>query len=103
VIFTRRPVSVSPEQLAALTGEYDLPFEGLILTIAHKSDGRLFAQVTGQSETELIVYRVTENSAEFTLKDQPNASLEFVQESEGTLVLMKQFGVVYRAPRVSQN
>jgi uncharacterized protein DUF3471 len=77
VIFTRRPVSLSPEQMAALTGEYDLPFEGLMLTILHKSDGKLFAQITGQTEIELIPYRMTADSSEFNFKDQPNVSVAF--------------------------
>lgn len=100
VVFTRKPVVLSAVLAEALAGIYDMPFEGLMLTIRHKGDGKLFAQTTGQSEAELIPYQVVDGGAEFSFKEQANVSLKFVQEAGAWVAMLKQFGAVYRAPRV---
>jgi hypothetical protein len=101
VLFTRKPVALSTETLESLAGVYALPFEGMLLTIKHKPDGKLFAQVTGQAEVELVPYRADTNSTEFNLEDQPNVTLAFVREDGQLIAVLNQVGLVYRAPRVA--
>jgi CubicO group peptidase (beta-lactamase class C family) len=98
--FSRQPVSITPETTATLLAVYDLPFDGMVLTILQKGDGKLYAQVTGQSDVELIPYRAQSEHIEYTLKDQPNVALSFQREEGAWVALLKQFGVVFRAPRL---
>jgi CubicO group peptidase (beta-lactamase class C family) len=100
IVFTRKPVVLGGDLLQSLAGVYDFPLDGVYLTVTHKPDGKLFAQLTGQPEIELIPYQATDGGAEFNLKDQPNTRLEFAREDGKLVAVIKQFGGVYRAPRV---
>lgn len=101
VVYTRKPVTIDQATMESLEGVYDMPFEGMELTIAAKPDGKLFAQMTGQTEIELVPLEAGDGKYEFTLKGVPNASIVF-EDDEGTaLALLKQAGSVYRAPKLS--
>jgi CubicO group peptidase (beta-lactamase class C family) len=103
VMFKRKPVTLNADVLNALAGEYDMPFEGMTLSIKIKADGKPFGQMTGQSEFELLPYRVSGNdTVEFMVKGISNLSLVFSSENDQYIALIKQFNNVYRAPRIVQ-
>lgn len=102
VSFKRKPVEVSAEDLAAAAGVYDMPFDGVVLMVALKAEGKLFVAMTGQSETELIPYKASDGSIEFNLKGAASASIEFTDKAADGyhLATIKQFGAVFKAPRL---
>jgi hypothetical protein len=104
LIFKRKALGISLEAAQQLVGEYALPFEGMIITISKKADGRLFSQLTGQSEAELIPYRKAGDDLEFALKDQANITIAFTHGNQAdgtyTVALIKQVGAVFKATRL---
>ncbi|MBN2471327.1 MAG: serine hydrolase [Anaerolineae bacterium] len=100
VVFTRKPLAVDTDELAALAGVYDMPFEGMDLTITVKQ-GRAYSALTGQAEAELVPYRLTETSVEFQLKKDDRVRVELVKDAQGGYhaAILKEPGMVFNAPR----
>ncbi len=100
VTFTRKALVVPEAELAALAGVYDMPYEGLALTVTVKQ-GRAYCSMTGETETELAPYRVSATGVEFQFKADPKTRLELLRNAEGVyhLAVLKEMGMVYHAPR----
>jgi CubicO group peptidase (beta-lactamase class C family) len=97
IVFTRLPEKKMSERsfLEKLCGQYEL--QGQLLTVQIKGENTLVVVVPGQPEMELVPYKGTE----FTIKNAPNVSLEFIQDASGavTEAKLKQGGAVMSAPR----
>lgn len=100
VIFTRKPLEIDEAELGAIAGVYDMPFEGMDVTITVKQ-GRIYSHATGQVEAELVPYRRQETSIEFLLKEDTKVRFEMVKNEQGVyhLMILKQPGAVFNAPR----
>ncbi len=100
-LFKRKPVVIGDDALAALAGRYDLPIEGLELTVVLRNN-RLFMMITGQAGEELLPYRVSDSEVEFLVKSAPGVRLEFQKDAQGVynIAILKQPGQVFKAARV---
>ncbi|HEX3051538.1 MAG TPA: serine hydrolase, partial [Aggregatilineaceae bacterium] len=101
LLFKRKPMPIEPDVLAALVDFYDFPIEGVELAILLKKD-KLFMAVTGQSDTELMPSKWTTAGIEFQVKDETGTRVEFQKDEQGhyTLLVLKQPGMVFNAPRI---
>jgi hypothetical protein len=101
IVFKRKPIVIDRDTLAALVGCYDLPIEGLELTVALKKDS-LYMLITGQTEQELLPRRVSDSEIEFQVKGEIGIRLEFQKDAQGVyyIVVLKQLGQVFKATRI---
>lgn len=76
VVFTRKPVSLSPETLAKLAGTYETP-TGLKFQVVVKENGALFLAVPGAVDQELIPYK----GLQFRIKQFADVVWEFILEN----------------------
>lgn len=89
VIFTRKHPDLSDDIVSALVGVYDLPIDGMVITItAH--EGKIFAAQTGNPPKELTPYKL--NSEVIGFK-QERDRLDFVREDDSitSMVLKTQY------------
>jgi CubicO group peptidase (beta-lactamase class C family) len=101
-LFKRKPIVIGDNVLAALTGRYDLPIEGMELAVTARNN-RLFMTITGQAGEELLPYRMSDSEVEFLVKAAPGVRLGFRKDVEGVYgtAILKQPGQVFEAPRLS--
>lgn len=95
VTFKRKPVVFTAEALAAVVGVYDAPLEGLALTLMLKADGKLYAQLTGQPQAELIPYQRHGEALEFMHGKAANVMVEVTPQE----AIIKQPGMTLKCPR----
>ncbi|OGD38410.1 MAG: hypothetical protein A2V45_07575 [Candidatus Aminicenantes bacterium RBG_19FT_COMBO_58_17] len=97
IVFTRLPEKKMTERsfLEKFCGQYDL--QGQLFTVQIKGENTLVAVVPGQPEMELVPYK----GYEFTIKNAPNAAIEFILDASGVAVeaKLKQAGAVLTAPK----
>jgi CubicO group peptidase (beta-lactamase class C family) len=97
IVFTRQPEKKMTERsfLEKFVGQYEL--QGQVFTIQIRGENTLIAVVAGQPEMELVPYKGTE----FTIKNAPNAAIEFILDAAGVAVeaRLKQGGAVLSAPK----
>jgi hypothetical protein len=97
IIFTRLADKKMSERgfLEKFCGQYEL--QGQLFTVQLKGENTLIVTAPGQPEMELVPYR----GSEFTVKNAPNVSIEFVLDAAGAVVeaKLKQAGAVLSAPK----
>lgn len=97
IVFTRLADKKMSERgfLEKFCGQYEL--QGQLFTVQLRGENTLIVAAAGQPEMELVPYRGTE----FTVKNAPNVSIEFVLDAAGAVVeaRLKQAGAVMSAPR----
>lgn len=97
IVFARLPDKKMSERsfLEKFCGQYEL--QGQLFTVQIKRENTLVAVVPGQPEMELVPYKGTE----FTIKNVPNAGIEFILDASGIAVeaKLKQAGAVLSAPK----
>lgn len=97
IIFTRMPEKKMMERafLEKFLGQYE--FQEMVFTVQLKGEKILVASVPGQADMELIPYKGTE----FTVKNAPGMSIEFIIEASGavTEAKLKQGGAVFSAKK----
>ena len=81
IIFVKMPEKKMTEKgfLEKFVGEYEL--QGMIIKIVLRGENTLFASIPGQPEAELVPYKGTE----FTVKNAPNVSIEFIADDAGNV------------------
>ena len=78
IIFTRKPLELSQDLIAALVGEYATQIEGIAFTIsAH--EGKVYIAQTGSSADEIKPYKLTDECLGFRLKRD---RFDFVREKD---------------------
>ncbi|MBN1317142.1 MAG: serine hydrolase [Anaerolineales bacterium] len=101
IVLTRvaSPAMRQHDFLEPFTGAYEVL--GETMTVSFKRDDALSVILMGQPEQELDPYRGTT----FKLKEQPNISIEFVQDELGTILeaIISQPGAVFNAKRIEDN
>lgn len=97
VVFTRKAPELTDDLIASLVGEYELPMEGMSISVtAH--EGQLYAAQTGQPAEQLSLYRVTEALVGFKME---RTRLDFVREDGGiSRLLLKAPGMTLEARRL---
>ena len=96
ITFIRKQPALSQDIIAALVGEYDLPMEGISLTItAH--EGKIYAAQTENPPQEIQPYKLEDSLVVFKMK---RSRLELVRENNVIkhLVLKTPF-MTLEAPR----
>ena len=97
IVFTRLADKKMSERsfLEKFCGQYEL--QSQVFTVQLKGENALIVTTPGQPEMELVPYRGTE----FSIKNAPNVSIEFVLDAAGAVVeaKLKQAGAVMSAPR----
>ena len=97
IVFTRLPEKKMTERsfLEKFCGQYEL--QGQPFTVQIKGENTLVVVIPGQPEMELVPYKGTE----FTIKNVPNAAVEFILDASGAAVeaKLKQAGAVLTAPK----
>ncbi|HSM55726.1 MAG TPA: serine hydrolase, partial [Candidatus Sulfomarinibacteraceae bacterium] len=98
VVFRRKAPELTEDLIAALVGVYDLPMDGLSVTVsAH--EGKLYAAQTGQPAEQMSLYKVTDALAGFKLE---RTRLDFVRaDGRFTRLLLKASDMTLEAPRRS--
>jgi hypothetical protein len=96
VIFTRKPIELSEEIIAALIGEYATSVEGLAFTVtAHQ--GKIYAAQTGQPPEEIKPYKMNDDWLGLTFK---RYRLDFAREKDGIhRLVLKAPGITIEANR----
>ncbi|HBL27047.1 MAG TPA: serine hydrolase [Acidobacteria bacterium] len=94
IVFTRKPVELTAEQLRRFAGQYELP--GVVAVVELQGGNRLTVTVPGQPTYDLLAYRANE----LRLKGLPGFSLRF-EEKDGKIVAASfvQPNGTFRAPR----
>jgi len=75
IVFTRKPIQLTAEQLRRFVGQYELP--GAVATVELQAGDRLTVTVLGQPTYELLPYRANE----LKLKGLIGYSLRFEEEN----------------------
>ena len=95
-VFSRRPLELPDEVLAALPGTYDTPIEGLSIAVTVKG-GKIYATQTGGTPDELIAYALTDELVGFRFE---RTRLDFVRAGERSERLtLKSPGMTLEATR----
>ena len=82
VVFTRKPVTLSPDVLAKLAGSYELP-NGVKFQVVLKEGGQLVLAVPGQREEELVPYK----GLVFRIKLFADTTFEFIVDGDKVTAL----------------
>ena len=79
IVFARMPDKAMMQKsfLEKFLGSYEL--QGTVFTVQLKGDNTLVASVPGQPDMELVPYKGTE----FTIKNAPGMSIEFILDASG--------------------
>ena len=100
VIFKRKAVELSEHHIASLVGEYELPVEGLTITISAR-DGKVYYVQTGDAPKLITPYKVNEDVIGFRME---RTRLEFVRENDTiTHLISKSPFSTLKSPRNYQN
>lgn len=97
VNFTRKPLELGADLVAALVGEYNPPLDGLTFTISAQRD-KIYATQTGSPSEEIKPIKLTAQVVEFKLK---RTRLAFVRNDDRiSRLIIKNPGMTLEAPRM---
>lgn len=96
VTFTRKRPELPDDIIAAIVGEYDLPLDGIIITIT-THEGKVYAAQTGDPPEEIKPYKLDDDLVGFRIK---RSRMDFVREGNtiAQLVLKTPY-MTLEAPR----
>jgi hypothetical protein len=89
VVFTRKQPELSDDIITALVGVYDLPIEGMVITVT-ANEGKVFAAQTGDPPKEITPYKMDSNVIGFK---HDRDRLDFIRKDNNitSVVLKTQF------------
>ncbi|MFW6184776.1 MAG: serine hydrolase [Chloroflexota bacterium] len=98
VVFTRKAPELTEALINALVGVYELPMDGMSVTVT-TNEGKLYAAQTGQPAEQMTLYRVTDALVGFKIE---RTRLDFVREDGRVMrLLLKAPDMTLEAPRRS--
>jgi CubicO group peptidase (beta-lactamase class C family) len=102
IVFTRKSLALSDDLLAAMTGTYDPPYEGMQVAF-YARDGKLYLEATGDTPDEVRAVKVTDAAVMLRNKQHATIRYEFVREGDAiTKMVMKSPGATLECPRLAE-